>query len=146
MILRRVFVSVLVGALALAPSLSAARQGRGLISGRADDEAATPYSNYTVRLRNVASGHIVGTRPLHHEARFSFEDVALNQRYLVELFHVKQERVVCTEGPFGLVAGEVVSKTDVNIDCGVPPALLWLLGASTGTAALLGATQASSSR
>jgi hypothetical protein len=146
MTIRRPLVLGLVTLLALMPAMSGAQQGTGVLAGKATDEVKPPYGDYTVQIRNTATGQMVATKTLDSEGRFSFPELALNQRYLVELVHAKQNRVVCTEGPFGLVTGQLTSKTDVNIDCGKPPALLWLLAAGAGTAALLGATQASASR
>jgi hypothetical protein len=146
MTLRRALGAVLAATIALSPSMSLAQQGNGLIAGKATDEVRPPYSDYSVVIRNATTGQPAGTRALDSEGRFSIPDLPLNQRYLVELVHVKQNRVVCTEGPFGLVAGGLTTKTDVNIDCGKSPALLWLLVAGAGTAALLGTTQASPSR
>jgi hypothetical protein len=68
---------------------------------------------------------------------FSFANVELNQRMLVELVNLKQNKIVCTEGPFVLSAPALTNKTDVNIDCGKPPAALWLLAAGAGAAAAI---------
>jgi hypothetical protein len=142
---RRLLACALAGALLLTPGLSRAQQTNGLLAGKATDEVKPPYLEYTVQIRNTATGEMVASRTLDFEGKFSFPNLPLNQRYVVELVHVKQNRIVCTEGPYGLMA-QAPSKADVNIDCGKPPALLWLLAAGAGTAALLGATQASGSR
>lgn len=137
--------AVLIGAFVLTPGLTQAQQANGLLAGKATDQVKPPYLEYTVQVRNTATGVMVASRTLDFEGKFSFPDLPLDQRYLVELVHTKQNRVVCTEGPFGLAA-QAPSKANVNIDCGKPPALLWLLAAGAGTAALLGVTQASASR
>ncbi len=142
---RRVLVVALASVLTLAPGFSSAQQIGGSLAGKATDEVKPPYDEYTVQVRNTATGVMVASRTLDFEGKFSFPDLPVNQRYLVELVHTKQNRVVCTEGPFGLLP-QAAAKADVNIDCGKPPALLWLLAAGAGTAALLGATQASPSR
>ncbi len=143
--LRRVLTAVLASAFVLAPGLSRAQQTNGLLAGKATDQVKPPYLEYMVQVRNTATGVMIASRTLDFEGKFSFPDLPLDQRYLVELVHTKQNRVVCTEGPFTLAA-QAPSKANVNIDCGKPPALLWLLAAGAGTAALLGATQASASR
>jgi hypothetical protein len=145
MAIRRFLAVALAAAIAVTPAASVAQQATGLIAGKASDEVKPPYADYAVVLRNVATSQPVANRPLDNEGRFSFPNLPLNQRYLVELVHTKQNKVICTEGPYGLVVGDVTSKTDVNIDCGKPPALLWILGAGAA-AALIGATQASPSR
>jgi hypothetical protein len=124
----------------VAPSLTMAQQSlaTGVIAGKASDEVKPPYADYTVLLRNVATGQPVGTKVLDQEGKFSFPNLELNQRYLVELIQTKQNKVVCTEGPYGLVVNDRPQKLDVNIDCGKPPALLYILIGGAATAALLG--------
>lgn len=124
--------------------LSAAPQDNGVIAGKATDEAKKPYSDYTVRLRDVVTGQIATTVPLNAQGRFSFSAVALSTRYLVELFSTKQNKVVCTEGPYTLTTN-AVSKTDVNINCGTNPAAWWLAAAG-GAAALIAVAVRSASR
>ena len=51
--------------------------------------------------------------------------------YLVELVN-KNGKVICTEGPYNLTQA-AAQKTDVNIDCGVPPSA-WLLVAGAAAA------------
>ena len=132
--------------IALMPSLSLAQQGAGVIGGKATEQVKAPYEDYAVVLRNILTGQPVETRPLDKAGLFSFPNVPLNQRYLVELVQKKQNKILCTEGPFGLVTGEVVSITDVNIDCKKSNALTYLIIGGLGTAAFLGTTQASGSR
>ena len=121
----------LVGSVALGP-LQAAGQtsGPGLISGTAKHKAKNPYRDYTVRTRDVASGTIAATSVLDGSANFSVSSLTL-ANYLVELVD-KNGKVICTEGPYNLTQA-VAQKTDVNIDCGVPPTA-WLLVAGAAAA------------
>lgn len=106
---------------------------QGAIAGRATDEADEPYSNYTVQLRNPQTGDIAGTQVLSAQGEFSFTGLALNQ-YIVELVDTSDDnRVVCTEGPFGVATGAL--SHDVNIDCGGAPAALWIIAGAAGVAA-----------
>ena len=88
--------------------------------------------DFSVQLRNPSTGQVVATQPLTEKGLFSFSNVELNQRMLVELVNLKQNKIVCTEGPFVLSAPAQMNKSDVNIDCGRPPASLWLLAAGAG--------------
>jgi hypothetical protein len=117
-------------AIGMTPAM--AQQASGVLGGKATDEAKQPYSDYNVQLRDVSSGQVVGTSPLNAQGQFTFNNLQLSKKFLVEL--TKQNHVVCTEGPFAL-GGSMTSKTDVNIDCGKAPAALWLLAAGAGTAA-----------
>ena len=101
----------------------------------ADDEAKKPYTNYSVQLRDVATGQIVDTVALNTTGGFAFDKVALGKQLLVEL--VKGKDTVCTEGPFGLTQS-ATSKTNVKIDCNRVPAAWWVLAAGAGTAAAIG--------
>ena len=125
-------------AMALGVTTSFAQQTSGIISGSADDEANQPYSDYSVQLRDPATGQIVSTVQLNAQGQFSFDNVALSRRLLVELINVKNKATVCTEGPYSLAPGQP-SKTNVNIDCGRKvPTSLWILAAGAGTAAAIG--------
>jgi hypothetical protein len=119
-------------------------QGAGIISGKANDEAKKPYTDYKVNLRNVVGGATVSV-PLDQQGRFAFNGLVLPGRYVVELFSVKANKVVCTEGPYALSAPSFVSKTDVNINCGTNPAV-WILAAAGGTAAAIALGVRSASR
>ena len=123
-----------------------AQQSAGVLGGKATDEARKPYTDYSVQLRNPVNGQIVATQPLTAQGQFTFNDVALNQKMLVELINLKQNKVVCTEGPFALSAPAQTNKTDVNIDCGKPPTAAWLLAAGAGAASAIALGQRSSSR
>jgi hypothetical protein len=135
MITRRI-VAIMVAlfmAVGMAP-LALAQQGSGVLGGKATDEAKKPYDDYSVQLRNPQTGQVVATQPLGAQGQFSFDKVDLNQKMLVELLNQKQNKIVCTEGPFELSAPAHTSKTDVNIECGKKPAAAWLLAAAAGAA------------
>ena len=120
-------------AVASAPALvTVSAQAAGTIGGKANDEAKKPYTDYSVLLRDVASGQVVSTVQLDPQGLFSFQSVDLSRRFLVELFNAKSNKVVCTEGPYTL-SDKLKAKTDVNISCG-NNAAWWLLGAGAGAA------------
>src|SRR5262245_46795820 len=98
-------------------------QTSGQISGTAKDEAKKPYTDYSVRARDVAQGQIAGTSPLDTEGAFTLGNLGTT-KYLVELLN-KNGKVVCTEGPFDLSNQPV--KGGVIIDCNKVPAAWWLL-------------------
>jgi hypothetical protein len=129
-----------VMAVGTAPLLNAQQ---GAISGRATDEADSPYSEYTVQLRHPETAQILGTQVLDGQGRFSFTGLAMN-RYLVELIETSNNnRLVCQEGPFGLTSE--TAAIDVNIDCGGPPAALWLVAGAAGLVTAIGVLNASES-
>ena len=130
--LRAGLAVALVGSLALGPVHLAAQGGPGLLGGTAKHKAKQPYTDYTVRARDVAQGTIAGTIVLDTGANFSLPSLAL-ANYLVELVD-KKGKVVCTEGPFNLTQA-AAQKTNVNIDCGVPPTA-WLLVAGAAAAGI----------
>lgn len=136
--IRRVIASSLAVMLALgaAPILLAQQ---GTISGKADDEAKKPYSNYSVQLMDLKTNQITATVPLDAQGQFSFNGVAAGAQYLVQLYSNRENRVVCTEGPFG------PNQPNVNIDCDKKPiaALLLAAGAGLGVGLAL-ATQSNS--
>ena len=100
-------------------------QGAGSISGRADKQAKKPYTDYSVRARNVQMGNIGAAMPLDTDGKFARANID-PANYLVELLD-KKGKVVCTEGPFDLTKQTL--KKDVTIDCG-NPAAWWLLAAA----------------
>ena len=128
---------------AMAPALRAA-QDNGVLGGKATDEAKkrgdtpNPYADYSVRLRNPDNTAILKTVPLDAQGQFSFTGLSLSQVYLVELFNMRENKLVCTEGQFRFNAN-MTSKTDVNIDCGGNPTA-WIIVAGAGAAILAGAT------
>ena len=61
--------------------------------------------------------------------------MSIEQKYQVELFSIKDNKVVCTEGPYELSTTKL-SFTDVNINCGTNPAAWWLAAAGGAAAAI----------
>lgn len=102
---------------------------QGTISGRATSEARRPYTDYNVQLVDTSTKQLTGTVPLDDKGLFAFTGVPGDKQYLVQLFNVKDNKIVCTEGPYALIAPNALSKTDVNIACG-KPAALWILASS----------------
>jgi hypothetical protein len=126
-----------VGSMLLGPLSAAGRQdaGAGLLGGTAKHEAKKPYTEYTVRARDVAQGTIAATVPLDTKGDFTLSGVTTTN-YLVELVN-KDGKVVCTEGPY-LLTQAAPQKTDVDIKCGVPPAAWLLLGAAAAAGVTAG--------
>ena len=120
-----------------------AQQGAGSIGGKATDEAKAPFNRYTVQLRDAASGQVAAVEPLNPQGQFSFSNVEMARRYLVEL--VQGNRVLCTEGPFTLSAANP-SRNNVVIECGRKQASQWLLAAGAGTAAAIALATRSASQ
>ncbi|MEO8481910.1 MAG: hypothetical protein ABI634_06845 [Acidobacteriota bacterium] len=127
----------------ISPAL--AQQVTGSISGKATDEAKKPYTNYSVQLRDAESGQLVGTAPLDDKGLFSFANLQVSRRFLVELYEVKDRKIICTEGPYPLMPN-AANRSNVNIDCGVAPAALWLLAAGAGTVAAVAVATESASK
>lgn len=130
--------------LSATPTMLFAQQSTTL-AGSAKDEAKKPYSDYTVRARDVKAGTISGSGLLDPQGAFSLVGLA-TQNYLVELVN-KDGKVVCTEGPFDLAKQPI--KSDVIIDCGGIPAAWWLVGAAAAagiTAGVIASTNASAAR
>ena len=125
-------------------ALLAAGQQTATIAGTAKDEAKKPYTDYTVRARDVATGMIAGNVPLNTDGNFSLPDLS-SAKYLVELVQHKnnQDKVICTEGPFDLT--QQMLKNDVVIDCGKVPAAWWLLGAAAAAGITAGIVAANNS-
>jgi len=98
------------------------------LAGTAKDEAKKPYTNYSVRARDVAAGTQSPAQPLDASGNFSLTGLT-SANYLIELLN-KGGKVVCTQGPFDLTQNPV--KSDVVIDCNNKkvPAVVWLLGAA----------------
>ena len=132
--------------LILQPGLGAgaAQPEAGNIAGTARKEAKKPFTDYSVRARNVQQGLIAATVQLDAAGDFNLAGVD-PANYLVELLDAKG-KVVCTEGPFDLA--KQPSKLGVNIECG-KPAAWWLLaaaGAAGITAGVVANDPASPSR
>ena len=118
----------------------------GTLSGRADDEAKKPYTDYVVQLRDVNSGQVVNTQPLEPQlGSFVFLGAGVPGSYLIELVVVKDKKIVCTEGPYNLTTA-ASSKIDINISCGKVPAAIWLLAAGAGAATAIAVATRSRSR
>lgn len=126
------------------PALRAGAQDAAGISGTAKKEAKRPYTDYSVRARNVQLGTVAATVQLDQSGNFALASVD-PANYLVELLDSKG-KVVCTEGPFDLSKQPV--RSNVNIECG-KPAAWWLLaaaGAAGITAGVVANDPASPSR
>jgi hypothetical protein len=107
-------------------ALIAAGQQTASIIGTAKNEAAKPYLDYTVQARDTQQGQIAATTKLDSEGNFSLLNLS-SAKYVVELVN-KDQKIVCTEGPFDLTQNMMRDK--VNIDCDRVPAAWWLLGAA----------------
>jgi hypothetical protein len=107
------------------PTALFAQQSTSL-AGTAKDEAKKPFTDYTVRARDVAAGTQTPTQALDAQGNFSLTGLS-TANYLVELLN-KNGKVVCTEGPFDLSKQAI--KSDVVIDCNKVPASWWLIGAA----------------
>jgi hypothetical protein len=142
--IQRIGAVAVTFALASATALVAAGQQTATLAGTAKDEAKKPYSDYTVRARDVATGMIAGNVPLNTDGNFSLPDLSTT-KYLVELVEHKnnKDKVVCTEGPFDLT--QQMLKNDVVIDCGKVPAAWWLLGAAAAAGITAGIVASNSS-
>ena len=127
-------VALTVGSVPALVNAAPQAQGNGVIGGKAD-EAKKPYTDYKVQLRDVGTSQIVGTTTLDSQGRFTLSNLPLAKRYLVELYNTPQNKIVCTEGPYAL-SSTLISKTDVNINCGANPAAWWILAAGGAAAAI----------
>ena len=109
------------------------------VTGTARKEAKRPYSNYTVRARQVDTGQIAASVPLDGTANFAFTGLS-PATYLMELVNA-QNRVVCTAGPFN-AAGSLT----VEIDCDRKrPPVAWILLGAAGAAGITAGVLASQS-
>src|SRR5207253_1151153 len=86
-----------MAASAVPTTVWAGAQASGSLSGTAKDEAKKPYTDYTVRARDVQQGTIATSTPLNTEAKFQLASLQ-PANYLVELVN-KNGKVVCSEGP-----------------------------------------------
>lgn len=145
MVIRRAVAGSLATLLTIGISPVMAQQVTGSISGKATEEAKKPYTNFTVQLRDAESGQLVATTPLDAKGLFSFANLEVSHRFLVELYEVKGKKVICTEGPYPLTPN-AANRSHVSIDCGAAPAALWLLAAGAGTVAAVAVAQESASK
>ncbi|MGE3957926.1 MAG: hypothetical protein AB7H96_14500 [Vicinamibacterales bacterium] len=131
---------------AAAPTALFAQQSTSL-AGTAKDEAKKPYTDYTVRARDVNAPRDAAAPSIALDNQGSFSLTGLTTKnYVVELVN-KDGKVVCTEGPFDLSKQAI--KSDVIVDCGKVPAAWWLVGAAAAagiTAGIVAADPASPSR
>ena len=104
------------------------------LAGTAKDEAKKPFTDYTVRARDVAAGTQTPAQALDAQGNFSLTGLS-TANYLVELLN-KNGKVVCTEGPFDLSKQAI--KSDVVIDCNKVPAAWWLVGAAAAAGVTAG--------
>jgi hypothetical protein len=121
----RRFISLTLAALIAAGSMPLLAQQAGTLAGNASKEFDGPYSDHAVQIRDAATGQIVQTVQPTQTGDFSFSNLEMNQRYIVELFNTVESEVLCTEGPFQLTSTNMPSRTDVEINCGKKA--LWLL-------------------
>jgi hypothetical protein len=138
-------MAMAVAASAVPTAVFAQQQQSTSLAGTAKDEAKKPYTDYSVRARDVQAGSIASTMALDAQGNFSLTGLS-TQRYLVELVN-KDGKVVCTEGPFNLA--QTAIKSDVVIDCGKVPAAWWLVGAAAAagiTAGVVAGGDASAAR
>ena len=110
----------------MAPMVSA-QNATAQLSGTARDEARRPFTDNSVRARDVQQGQIAATIALDAQGNFSLANLP-PASYVVELVD-RNGRVRCTEGPFNMTAQSGLTKDNVVIDCG-NPAAWWLLGAA----------------
>jgi len=121
---------------------AAGSQDTASVRGTAKNEAKKPYTDYSVRARNVQQGQIGGTTQLDTDGNFSLASLPPAQ-YAVELLN-RDGKVVCTEGPFNLA--QQLAKDNVNISCNKVPAAWWLIGAAAAAGITAGVLTASSAQ
>jgi len=126
-------VAAVVVALAFANAAVMGQQ-QGQISGTAKDQAKEPYTDYSVRVRDVVQGQVGGTATLDRTGAFTVPNLPA-ANYVVELMN-KDGKVVCTEGPFDL-AQELI-RDGVIVDCNKFPVALVLLGAGAAAGVTAG--------
>ena len=127
---------------AFTATMAAGAQQTASVSGTAKKEAKKPYTDYSVRARNVQQGQIGGTTPLDSDGNFSLANLPPAQ-YAVELLN-HDGKVVCTEGPYNLT--QQLAKDGVNISCNKVPAAWWLIGAAAAAGITAGVLTASSAQ
>ena len=123
-------------------TIAAGAQTTASVNGTAKKEAKKPYTDYSVRARNVQQGQIGGTTQLDSDGNFALANLAPAQ-YAVELLN-RDGKVVCTEGPFNLT--QQLAKDNVNISCNKVPAAWWLIGAAAAAGITAGVLTASSAQ
>src|SRR5262245_9734091 len=100
----------------------------GSIGGSVDTKTLKP-GTYVVRLRDVISGQFSNTEPLASNCQFTFTQLPLGQRYMVELVDTASNQVLATQGPFLISTSTNVVKTGVVLTtvASKAPAAMWLL-------------------
>lgn len=106
----------------------------GVLAGRLTDDSKRPFLDYAVQLRDASTGKVLTTAPVNGQGQFTFKEVPLNRRYLVELVRAKSSAVLCTSGPYS-ASNDQKTMTPVRLGCGRPPAAYWVLAAAAGTGA-----------
>jgi hypothetical protein len=124
---------------------SSLAQTTGTIGGRTTDESKKPYTDYSVQLRDAVTGNILTTMALDQTGQFTFKDVPLGKRYLLELVRPSKKTVVCTSGPY-VVSADQRAKTNIRLDCNRVPSVGWVLAAAAGTAGLVAIVTRSTSQ
>lgn len=114
----------------------AAQPITGPLFGRITDEHKKPFALYAVQLRDTTSGKLLMTEAIDVQGRFVFNEVPVGEPYLLELVRAKDNRIVCTGGPYVVNSDPKLTPT-VDLDCGRTPAVFWVLAAAAGTAGLL---------
>lgn len=119
----------------------------GSLSGQVDAKTLKG-GTYTVRLRDVMSGQIMKTEPVGAQGQFSFTELPLGHKYLVELYDTTLNKVVSTEGPFLVSTATSVVRTGLMVStvASKVPAAMWLLAAGAGTASAVAVATQSGSR
>ena len=121
-------------AFAVAASSTGLMAQSASLAGTAKDEAKKPYTDSTVRARDVAQGSIAGTIALDANGSFTLGNLA-SSRFVVELVN-KTGKVVCTEGPYDM--STMAFKNDVVIDCNRVRSAWLLLGAAAAAGVTAG--------
>jgi hypothetical protein len=146
---RRILAIAMAVLLVGLPSAAAAAPQSviGSISGSTDMKTLKP-GTYAVRLRDVMSGQVIKTEALGANGQFSFTQLPLGQKYMVELVDTATNKVLATQGPILLSSSTSVTKSGVVLStvAAKAPAAMWLLAAGAGTAATVSAATSSGSR
>jgi len=147
---RRILViamAVLLAGLPAAATAAVPQSVIGSLSGSVNSKTLSAGS-YTVRLRDVMSGQIIKTEALGAQGQFSFTELPLGHKYLVELYDTTLNKVVATQGPFLISTATSVVQTGVMVSTVATkvPAALWLLAAGAGTASAVAVATQSASR
>lgn len=122
----------------------------GSISGSVDSKTLKSGASYMVRLRDVQSGQVIKTESLDSQGRYSFANVPLGHKYVVELFDPSSNKVVGASGAITVSTATAVAVTGIALSAGAVaagvPAALWLLAAGAGTASAVAVATQSGSR